>query len=175
MIIIPQYNRNKLPKTGQITSYANHDDGAIEAGLNIPDVRFEIENIGGIELVKDHHTRLMWPRDFNCALSNYSNTYSWSLALNYIDGVNAGSGYGSFNDWKMPNFLELFTLLKCEYDGVNWIYYQDWILNMLTGYVWSSTTAPNSTPLALAIRFLAFSLTSYTKSNYVRFIACRSF
>ncbi|GAH98409.1 unnamed protein product, partial [marine sediment metagenome] len=58
-----------LPKTGQVISYVDGDDGFHQAGwwkgtksANLK-TRFEVRTIGLVDVVIDNATGLMWPKD----------------------------------------------------------------------------------------------------------------
>ncbi|MBF0179912.1 MAG: DUF1566 domain-containing protein [Magnetococcales bacterium] len=96
-------------KTGQTTQYAAGDDGQLEKGVVWPAPRFSNNGNG---TVTDNLTTLIWMRNANCWGSQ-----SWSNALSRITGLNAGtqscSGYasGTYTDWRLPNYRELFSLI----------------------------------------------------------------
>ena len=48
----------------------------------------------------------MWTR--NAYLPGVTKT--WQGALDYVAGLNAGSGYGGYTDWRLPNLFELRSL-----------------------------------------------------------------
>jgi hypothetical protein len=48
----------------------------------------------------------MWTR--NADLPGVTKT--WQGALDYVAGLNAGSGYGGYTDWRLPNLFELRSL-----------------------------------------------------------------
>lgn len=97
----------QLPKTGQTTSYAAGDDGALQKGVAWPSPRFTDNNNG---TVTDNLTGLIWLKNANCfgpktwvdALT-VANTLT-SGACGLTDGSTAGQ-------WRLPNRKELFSMI----------------------------------------------------------------
>lgn len=129
----------QLWKTGQTTSYAPGDDGALQKGVAWPDPRF-MDNGDGT--VTDYLTGLMWLKDANCV-----GAQSWQNALDVVSSFNANpgnyacSGYtASYNDWRLPNSKELFSLIdRSRYNPA--IQQNHPFVNVQT-YYWSSTPTP---------------------------------
>ncbi len=99
-----------LPKTGQTTGYADGDDGALQKGAAWPSPRFT-DNLDGT--VSDRLTGLVWTKDANApgpSACNPSGNKDWSAALDYIACLNTNT-YLGFNDWRLPNVLELYSLV----------------------------------------------------------------
>ncbi|MBF8274701.1 MAG: protein of unknown function DUF1566 [Magnetococcales bacterium] len=96
-----------VPKTGQTTSYATGDDGALQKGVAWPNPRFTNNNDG---TVTDSLTGLIWLTNANCfgqqiwtqALSSANALASGSCGL--TDGSVAGA-------WRLPNRKELQSLI----------------------------------------------------------------
>jgi hypothetical protein len=95
-----------VPQTGQTLSYADGDDGDLQAGVAWPVPRFTDNHDG---TVTDNLTGLIWLKKASC-LSNLS----WSQALtaantlvhgqcDLMDGSQAG-------DWRLPNIKELYSV-----------------------------------------------------------------
>jgi len=125
--------RQAFPATGQTTSYAAGDDGAVKAGaaLSYTD--------NGDGTITDKNTQLMWEvKSADGSLDDLNNTYPWAgtcstsgapcgtavdcataQTCNATDGQ--GTGYTIFqwvaqlnaqkfarhNDWRIPNVKEL--------------------------------------------------------------------
>ncbi len=81
----------RLPVTGQTTSYAGGDDGALERGAAWPTSRF-VDN--GDSTITDNLTGLVWR-------NTASSTVSWSDALALAS-----------DPWRLPNLNELDSLLN---------------------------------------------------------------
>ncbi|MBF0615038.1 MAG: DUF1566 domain-containing protein [Magnetococcales bacterium] len=96
-----------IPKTGQLTSYAAGDDGALKKGSAWPTPRFT-DNLNGT--VTDNLTRLVWLKNANCW-----GMQSWNNALNLSNTLASGScglSDGSVaGDWRLANINELITLV----------------------------------------------------------------
>ena len=104
-----------IPKTGQpnICSYnsgtvidctGTGQDGEYQRGFAWPDPRF-IDH--GDETVTDKFTGLMWTKDANLP----GGSKNWQEALDYVNGMNAGSGTYGYTDWRLPNLRELHSLI----------------------------------------------------------------
>jgi hypothetical protein len=105
-----------VPKTGQTTSYAAHDDGALQKGVAWPNPRFTDNSNGTIT---DNLTGLIWLKNANCPNTNRN----WPTALNDVASLNStgtmnGNDCGDTSnggthqtDWRLPNVRELFSLL----------------------------------------------------------------
>jgi hypothetical protein len=99
-----------VPKTGQTTSYAAGDDGALQKGVAWPTPRFTHNGDGTIT---DNLTRLTWLKDWSClggaqtwanALAAANTLADGNAACSLTDGSVAG-------DWRLPNHNELMSLL----------------------------------------------------------------
>ena len=115
-----------VPQTGQTTSYAAGDDGALQKGVELPTLRFTDKGNGTI---KDNLTRLIWLKNANCIGTSYpgfdqvgilgDGAVLWQHALDFVAGINAGtydcgdtSNAGTHQtDWRLPNIRELFSLV----------------------------------------------------------------
>ena len=100
-----------VANSGQTTSYANGDNGALQQGVDWPNPRFTNNGDGTIT---DNLTRLIWMQNANCWES-----MPWSSAISKVAGLNTGSescsGYnGNHTDWHLPNFKELKSLIDAE-------------------------------------------------------------
>ncbi|MBF0132834.1 MAG: DUF1566 domain-containing protein [Magnetococcales bacterium] len=96
-----------VPRTGQITSYAAGDDGALQKGVAWPTPRFT-NNTNGT--VTDNLTGLIWLTNANCF-----NTKTWTNALASANALASGScglTDGSVaGNWRLPNRFELESLI----------------------------------------------------------------
>lgn len=110
----------RLPKTGQIISYATGDDGAMQMGVAWPSPRFVDHGDG---TVSDELTGLMWLKNADCILAEYPSfdvegsvdgRVPWQDALNFVNGMNAGNYpacSAAYTDWRVPNVKELRSLI----------------------------------------------------------------
>ena len=101
-----------VPVTGQTSSYAGSDDGALRAGLAWPNPRFTDNNDG---TVTDNLTGLIWLQNANCF-----SVRSWNEALadaNQLASGACGLTDGSTaGDWRLPNIRELLSLVHYGYE-----------------------------------------------------------
>lgn len=139
-----------LPKTGQTTSYAEGDDGALLKGAVWPIQRFT-DNAD--DTITDNLTGLMWLKDANCAYTygyiywpqyHYvDGRFYWQDALDFVAGINTGkfpNCAGGHNDWRLPNLNELESLVNSgPSDLPSWLNSQGFNNVQTDGY-WSSTT-----------------------------------
>ncbi len=111
-----------LPQTGQKTSYANRDDGALQTGIVSPSSRFTDNKDGTI---LDNLTGLIWLQNAYCSAS----THLWQDARDEItklntDGTMKGTNCGDSSnngshqkDWRFPNVNELWSLIDFSADA----------------------------------------------------------
>ena len=59
----------------------------------------------GNGIVLDNVTGLEWQQ------ATAPGTYTWQQALDYVAGMNSGSGTYGFTDWRLPTIKELSTLV----------------------------------------------------------------
>lgn len=97
----------QLPKTGQTTSYAAADNGAMQKGAAWPNPRFT-DNTNGT--VTDNLTGLVWLKNANCF-----NTQTWEAALTSANTLASGacglSDRSTAGQWRVPNINELKSLV----------------------------------------------------------------
>ncbi len=82
-----------LAQTGQVTSYAQGDDGDLQMGVPSPTPRFSDNGDG---TVTDRLTKLTWTKDAGQYQPN--DTY-WYTALNACNSYSVGT----LDDWRLPN------------------------------------------------------------------------
>ncbi|RLD73342.1 MAG: hypothetical protein DRI87_04220 [Bacteroidetes bacterium] len=134
----------QLPATGQTTSYYPGDDGDLQKGIPIPANRFTDHGNGS---ATDQLTGLMWATDANLIASRDPDfdqdrvvgdgDIDWRTALNYIQKLN-DENYLGHNDWRMPNCMELRSLVNLGNDSITFPENHPFT-NLKEGY-WSSTT-----------------------------------
>ena len=151
-----------VPKTGQTTCYdvagatisctGTGQDGDLLVGTTLPNPRFT-DNSNGT--VTDNLTGLIWLKNANCnnammpwanALSFANTLYDGSTSHNGGDcGLTDGSSAG---DWRLPNKVELASLLSLEYflpplsnaaGSAKWSE-GDAFTGVQSDFYWSSTT-----------------------------------
>jgi len=98
-----------IPQTGQTLSYADGDDGDIQAGMAWPVPRFT-DNLDGT--VTDNLTGLIWLKPANCSTISPAD---WLTALAHANGLahgQCGLTDGShLGDWRIPSIKELQSLV----------------------------------------------------------------
>jgi Protein of unknown function (DUF1566) len=99
-----------VAQTGQSTSYAPGDDGAIQAGVPFPSPCVTDRRNG---TVRDHLMGLIWLKDAGCLGS-----WPWADALAAIEHLNQGTDFscveyrvGTFTAWHLPNVREIHSLI----------------------------------------------------------------
>jgi len=140
-----------LPATGQMQSYAPGDDGDLRKGVSWPTPRFFDKGDG---TVIDLLTGRIWLKNGNCAQAEVA----WQEALDYVTELNtsgtmnnhncADMSYGGTHqtDWRLPNVLELESLLNLDRPNMAaWLNTQGFVNvpSNVGGFrerYWSSTT-----------------------------------
>jgi hypothetical protein len=112
-------------KTGQTTAYGPGSDGDLQAGA----ARSYTDNGDGT--ITDNATGLMWEKkDQSGSIHDWNNRYTWcgascgttqlmdgTITTTFLAGLNAGAGFASHTDWRVPNLNELLTLV--DYENAN--------------------------------------------------------
>jgi len=96
-------------KTGQTVGYAVGDDGDLERGVTWPAQRFTDHGDG---TVTDDLTGLMWAK--NAGLPTGYKT--WQEGLDYVKSINNSAELAGYDDWRLPNRKELFSLIDRSMD-----------------------------------------------------------
>jgi hypothetical protein len=144
----------RVPKTGQTTSYAPGDDGALRKGVVWPNPRFITGTTG---VVTDTLTELIWLKNANCTTffsgdSTGQNIRSWANAITAANSL--ANGYCGLTDdsvtgdWRLPNVREMQSLVHVDFSTPavpNTAGTGQWTEgNPFTGvqpfYYWTSTT-----------------------------------
>lgn len=101
-----------VPATGQKNSLHAGDDGVLQRGVSWPNPRFH-DNLDGT--VIDNLTGLIWLKDAGCYIAS-----TWASALSKAARLNDGecglSDGSSEGEWRLPNALELLSLVDFAYD-----------------------------------------------------------
>lgn len=172
-LFIPAWQKG-LPTTGQSTSYNDYDDGYFEVGCIANDknrfTQFAVTGLGFF--VRDEVTGLIWPRvpfDSITTGPDLDDTYTYANALTAVTGAGPqcnGNPLGGWTDWRMPNLLEMMSLLDfgdwAQYDAD--IYDESGITlkyglgnHGLEGYYWTSTR-PYFASYHYTVQFRAFDM-----------------
>jgi hypothetical protein len=130
----------QLPKTGQNIMYIAGDDGDLLKGVTWPDPRF-IDNADGT--VTDHLTGLIWLKNADCF-----GTRSWRDALVAANTLACGacglSDHSQAGDWRLPNIVELESLI--DIGGFNpAVSVPQPFTNLQLSSYWASSTAADPT------------------------------
>ena len=160
----------QLWRTGQTTSYAACDDGALQRGVAWPVPRFTDNGDGTIT---DNLTGLMWLKDGNCF-----SDMPWQEALDKVSDLNANAGAytcggytATYNDWVLPNVNELESLINAEEpDPAVWLNEQGFVDVQLDRYYWSSTTSASITENAWVVYMSGGYVYNDDKSFYYRYV-----
>ena len=102
------------------------------------------------DCVTDNLTGLMWMG------TPPSETYTWQNALIYANGRNAANLCGFNSDWRLPNILELESIINLGQAGsALWLTQpENGFVGIATNKYWSSTTASSAPVNAWAIDFI---------------------
>jgi len=161
-----------LPKTGQIISYVDDDDGYNEFGwwrglYNVDNKnRFIEKTIGGDDVVIDLATGLMWAADGNAAGCNNGSVITWANAISYCETLS----FAGLSDWYLPNIKELLSI--ADFGLQSPAIKEPPFSNTVTDY-WSSTTNISSTTYALKVSFAIGLIVSIIKTGTMDLRACR--
>jgi len=183
--------RALLLKTGQTTSYATGDDGELQKG---EPHRYYVLSTGQYsgttnitlnaktdahsnECVLDEATGLMWSRTVSASVGPNSNgTLPWTTngsgegIFEYVAAANAASLSG-YTDWRVPNMLELASLLKMEQPSAvpDSTAFPSWPLT-----IWTTTSrANNATTYAMYIGFQTSECYFSLKTTPIRCVLVR--
>jgi hypothetical protein len=137
-------------RTGQITTYYEGDDGALQQGIPWPSPRFAGPD-GTIPaagpLVLDLLTGLLWTADAMTSGPDQctaGTTKTWQAALDHIACLNANTFLGH-SDWRLPNRKEYLSLLdRSMYEPP--LPQDHPFINVQSSYYWSSTSLAEKSP-----------------------------
>ena len=155
-----------VAKSGQTTSYAAGDNGALQSGVAWPSIRFTDNSDG---TVTDELTGLIWMKNADCW--GYQ---TWANALSKVAGLNSGSetcsGYtsGTHTDWRLPTIKELESLVDIGHVSPA-LPSGHAFVGVQTDDYWSSSTRASNTSYAWYVA-LSYGYVNYyfkTYSNYV--------
>jgi len=153
-----------IPKTGQTTSYAVGDDGAQQAGIAWPSLRF---SDNGDQTMLDTLTNLVWTKNSfvpGPVACDPATIKTWQGALDYVSCLNTNN-YLAKSDWRLPNREELKSLLNWGVtNSATWLIGQGFS-DVRNSIYWSSSTAAGNNSDACYINFGDNGVNYYPKSN----------
>ncbi len=151
-----------IPRTGQTSSYAVGDDGALQKGVAWPTPRFTDNSNGTLT---DNLTGLIWPTAASCF-----GLQTWSAAL--TDATSLASGSCSLSDgsnagtWRLPNRKELKSLIDLQQkDNAAWLTSVGFTKPPSDYPYWSSSTVANNNTYAWRVNLLNGYVSSDSKLN----------
>lgn len=172
----------QLMKTGQTTSYRTGDDGDLERGRNVSFTTLAENNpfgntnrftdeLGGQTYTKnividwstyDGSTVLGWRR-------TTATTANWNAS---IDAALLVSIAPFTTGWRLPNFMELMSLVN--FSNAYMLNYSPF--NIFAVNLWSSNTTAGATAGAWFLSPAGNSInTNFSKANSANWIPCRTF
>lgn len=171
-----------LPKTGQVVSYETGDDGDYQAGWwkgkTVADnkTRFIAQTIDEDVVVMDRATGLMWAADGKKTGCANQAIISWTGAFAHMNSVNEGDGFAGFKDWRIPNVMELQSILIRDVAlgivGMALIRQPPFSNTVTDAYI-SSTSAVEMTTDSFVVNFmsgLTFLVEKTNLSSYLRLV-----
>ncbi len=150
-----------VPKTGQTSGFRSRDDGNLQRGVSPPSPRF-IDHGDGT--VTDLRTNLMWVKAPHGLAGNSTAVFwTWQNGMDFCNGV-ANSNFAGYNDWRMPNVLELQSLI--DYGSIaSPALPSGHPFEVFTGILyWTSTTFAHNTSAAWRVELSSGELTVDFKS-----------
>lgn len=139
-----------------------------------PDSQFIVNNDG---TVSDKKTGLMWKQcseglsGLNCDTGT-SEKLNWQQALQRPQNLNAGGGFAGYNDWRLPNAKELFSIVEeqCAFPSINSNIFPGTVNNIY----WTSTpeSRDGSVSTSLVVHFTGGNILAEqrTWSLYLRLV-----
>jgi hypothetical protein len=157
-----------VEKTGQITKYADGDDGDLQKGVAWPNPRFTDNGNG---TVTDNLTGLLWLKNVNN--SCFGQKKSWATALSDANNLEAGycglADGSSAGDWRLPNVKELESLADFSQYGPALPSGHPFsgVQSGEEDYYWSSTTVESGVAWSLRMYYGDITDTIKTNAYYV--------
>lgn len=164
-----------LPQTGQtscwdesgnvISCTGTGQNGDLKSGVAWPSPRFTNPDgstpVSG-NVVLDQLTGLMWTTNGN----RPGTSFLWTQALDYVASMNSGPGTYGYTDWRLPNIVELESLVNDQQSNVaTWLNTQGFT-NVQPNYYWSSTTYGSFTADAWVVFMWTGARYYFDKSNF---------
>ena len=156
-----------LPRTGQTECYQSKQTGIIPCtgtgqdgdtitGVVWPKPRFA-DN--GNQTMTDRLTGLVWTKDANIA----KGLTNWQQALDCISNLNR-LNYLGYNDWRLPNIIELESLVNKGPNLAEWLK-QLGFSGVMAEHFWSSTTYASYTKNSWSINIYGGIVASRSKQD----------
>lgn len=117
------------------------------------------EPVAGSQVTVDNRTGLMWASTG----SNNGNTATWVNAIPSCEG----STFAGFTDWRLPNVLELASLVRYGPVGAPYIN-RTAFPGTVSGFYWASTTYVPDTAYAWYVLFTNGNVSVNLKTNLYR-------
>lgn len=154
--------RRTLPKTYQIISFYDGDDGYYQKGW---DEGERFKDVGDGTIV-DNATGLMWPDDLNGPGGNEGVGLAWEAAIDYAEALS----FAGHRDWRLCNAVELLSLFDYSKEPIeaNTI-----IQNAQGEYLWTSNTTANNADNAYFWYYTLDRLQDVSKAAGIPFLCVR--
>jgi hypothetical protein len=125
------------------------------------------------KMVKDNRTGLIWEVKGAGAAdpsfpNNSGNTYTWAnTTADFLDKLNA-TGYGGYQDWRLPTAKELATIINCgkSNPAIDADAKTGYFLNMKADHYWTATSK-SSAAYYVDFKTGAVSAEDQAKEKYV--------
>lgn len=117
--------------------------------------------------VTDNLTGLMWVEDGSSAGCNSGGSLNWENAITFCEGL----VYGGYDDWRLPNVKELFSIVEHHVIGTGAPYInQTSFPNTVSNWYWTSTTYVPFSSSAWGVDFNVGNVGGFFKTDnkYVR-------
>lgn len=181
-------NKARLLKTGQTTQYGGYlDDGFYRIGENHNYQILTTGQYSGVtnitlngktdahsnNVVIDWATGLMWSRYVSASVGSASDgKIPWTTNINgegifpYATAANAAN-LGGYNDWRIPNEMELLSLRKMEAPSAipDTTAFPGFPSVSGNAAVWTSTTLASNATLGVDVNFFSGITVSATKTT----------
>ncbi len=171
-------------KTGQTLCYdaagaiiscaGTGQDGELHKGGAWATPRFTGQSNGTL---LDNNTGLIWTWDANApgpAACTPATIKNWQAALDYVTCLNT-SGFLGFTDWRLPNVLELRSLVNTSQSDTSlWLIGQGFSGVQAEAWYWSSSSAADGPSSAWGVGMVVGDVDGNDKSDYGYAWAVRS-
>ena len=149
--------------TGTVYTMDPREDGHANMrwGTAWPATRFT----AATSTVTDNMTGLVWLRNAN----NAGGTKYWTDGLAYVQGLNTGSGTAGYTNWRLPNVLELSSMVNYgRSDAHQWLMDQNFT-SVQNDVYWSSTSNAGSVSIAWLVN-MSTTLSNMSKTGWSAYL-----